>query len=184
MLTENRKFRFFAAALLVLGMVGHAAWADDDDDDERHGWRYEKYGERSGGEGRSRAFQAAPVNAKFQQECSSCHIAYAPRLLSAESWRKVMSGLTKHFGTDASLDAQDAKEITDFLVNNASRRWRDSTAPLRISESAWFRRKHDSREVNPAVWKNPQVKSPSNCGACHPRAEQGDFNEHDIRMPR
>ena len=95
-----------------------------------------------------------------------------------------MAGLDKHFGSDASLDAQGNKEITAVLANNASNRWRAPTAPLRITESAWFKRKHDGHEINPAVWKNPQVKSPANCAACHPRAERGDFNEHEIRMPR
>ena len=107
-----------------------------------------------------------------------------PGLLPAESWRKVMAGLDKHFGTDASLDAQDNKGITTFLVNNASNRWNAPTAPLKITEAVWFKRKHDDREINPAVWKNPLVKSLANCAACHPRAEHGDFSERNIRMPK
>ncbi len=175
------------AALLAMGVT--AAQADDDEYEERYGgWFDSKHGERSGGkyggENRGRPLQPAQTNAKFQQECSACHIAYAPGLLPAESWRKVMAGLDKHFGTDASLDSQDNKEITAFLMGNASNRWSASTSPLRISESAWFKRKHDSHEIDPAAWKNPKVKSPANCGACHPRAEHGDFNEHDIRIPK
>lgn len=186
---KQKTFRVLAVALLAMGVTMSAAQADDDDDDERYGGRYgEKYGERHGGkyggENRGRSLQPAQTNAKFQQECSTCHIAYAPGLLPAESWRKVMAGLDKHFGSDASLDEQDSKEITIFLVNNASNRWSAPTAPLRISETAWFKRKHDDHEINPRVWKNPQVKSPANCAACHPRAERGDFNEHDIRIPR
>ena len=95
-----------------------------------------------------------------------------------------MAGLDKHFGSDASLDAQDNKEITAFLVNNASNRWSAPTAPLRISEAAWFKREHDGREINPEVWKNPKVKSPANCAACHTQAERGDFSERNIKMPR
>ncbi len=157
------------------------AQADDDDRDERHG---EKHGERNSGENRGKPLQSAQSNAKFQQECSTCHIAYSPRLLPAESWRKVMSGLNKHFGSDASLNDKDNKEITDFLVSNASNRWSAPTAPLRISETSWFKREHNSHEISPEAWKNPKVKSPANCAACHPQAERGDFNEHAIRMPR
>lgn len=173
----NRKIvPMLAAALLATGLTtpAHA------DDDERHEGRSAKYG----GENRGKPVQPAQSNAKFQQECSSCHVAYAPGLLPAESWRKVMSGLDKHFGTDASLDAQDNKEITAFLVNNASNRWSASSAPLRITDSAWFKRKHDAHEINPAVWRRAAVKSPANCAACHPQAERGDFNEHDIEIPR
>ena len=28
------------------------------------------------------------------------------------------------------------------------------------------------------------VGSPANCGACHPQAAQGQFDEHDVRIPR
>ncbi len=179
---HNQKFfRITAAVLLAMSVAAPAAQADDDDRDERYGGKHTgKYG----GEDRGKPLQPAQINARFQQECSTCHIAYSPGLLPAESWRKIMAGLDKHFGSDASLEAGDNKEITAFLVNHASNRWNAPTAPMRISETAWFRRKHDDREIDPGVWKNPQVKSPANCAACHPRTDRGDFNERDIRIPR
>lgn len=142
------------------------------------------HGDKYGGENRGKPVQPAQLNAKWQQECGSCHMAFAPGLLPAESWRKMMSGLDKHFGADASLSAQENREITAFLVNNASNRWRASTAPQRITESAWFKHKHDSREIAPAVWKRPAVKSPANCQACHIGADRGDFDEHRISIPK
>lgn len=170
---SNQKFAHLLAVALLTTIVSMpVAHADDDDDDDE------------GGSGHSGKPVATQTNARFQQECSACHIAYAPRMLPAESWRKVMSGLDKHFGSDASLDAADKKEITDFLVKNASTRWSAPTAPLRITDTAWFRRKHDGHEINPAIWKNPKVQSPANCAACHPQADRGNFNEHDIRIPR
>ena len=61
--------------------------------------------------------------------------------------------------------------------------WRTFTAPQdRITRTAWFVRKHD--EVAPATWKLPAIKSAANCGACHTTADQGDFNENKIRIPR
>lgn len=181
-------FKKFLPALVVAILAVSATISvaqADDDRDERYG---EGYGERSsgkyGGENRGNPLQPSQINAKFQQECSTCHIAYAPGLLPAESWRKVMTGLGKHFGSDASLTDQENKEIAAFLVNNASNRWSASTAPLRITESAWFKRKHDGHEISPTVWKNPQVKSPANCAACHPQAERGDFSERNIKIPK
>lgn len=186
---SQKTFRMLTVALLAMGITIPVARADDDDRDERHGEKHgekhsERYGGKYGGENRSKQPQAARPNAKFQQECSTCHIAYAPGLLPAESWRNVMAGLDKHFGSDASLDAEDNKEITTFLVSNASNRWSAPTAPLRITETDWFKRKHDAHEISPAAWKNPLVKGPANCAACHPLAERGDFNERDIRIPR
>jgi len=137
-----------------------------------------------GGENRGRPLQPAQVNAKWQQECASCHIAYAPGLLPAASWRKIMSGLDKHFGDDATLSAQENQEISAFLVNNASNRWSANTAPLRITESQWFKAKHNSREIAPETWKRPSVKSPANCQACHVDAARADFNEHRIKIPK
>lgn len=119
---------------------------------------------------------------EWKLECGSCHLAFPPRLLPAESWRKMMGSLDKHFGTDASLSPRENREITDFLVKNASSRWRSPSAPLRITETAHFRHEHD--EIAAAVWKRAAIKSPANCAACHPAADQGDFNEHRVRIPR
>jgi hypothetical protein len=160
---------YFVCAILLLPFV---AFADND-----RGGKY-------GGEDRGKPVQPAQVNTKWQQECGSCHLAFAPGLLPAESWRKVMSGLDKHFDTDASLAQPENKEITDFLVRSASNRWSATTAPLRISETQWFAQKHNSKEVAPAVWKRPSVKTPANCQACHVDADKGDFNERSIKIPK
>lgn len=140
--------------------------------------------DKYGGENRGKPVQPSRTNTQWLQECGSCHLAFSPGLLPAESWRKVMAGLNKHFGSDASLTAPENRAITDFLVNNASNRWRAPTAPLRITETAWFRRKHDSHEIRPEIWKRTAVKSPANCAACHPGAGKGDFEEDRIRIPR
>lgn len=125
----------------------------------------------------------AAANGKWKAECGSCHIAYPPELLPASSWRKIMAGLNKHFGTDASLDAAGAAEIGAFLERNAGSGRRGVEAgSLRITESRWFLREHD--EVRPSAWRSPQVKTASNCGACHSGAERGDFDEHAVRIPR
>lgn len=136
------------------------------------------------GEDRGKPVMPSETNAKTQAECSGCHMAYPAGLLPAASWKKVMAGLDKHFGTDASLPAADTKEITDYLVKHASNRWTASSAPLRITESEWFKTKHNSGEINPAVWKRESVKSPANCAACHQGAERGDFEERNIRIPK
>jgi hypothetical protein len=123
------------------------------------------------------------ANVKWKNECGACHVAYPPRLLPAESWRALMSGLDKHFGSDASLDAPAAREITDYLVQNAGgEKFASRGKPqLRITETRWFRHEHD--EVSQRDWNNPKVKSPANCTACHRQAENGDYSEHNVRIP-
>jgi len=141
------------------------------------------FAEDEEGEGIATRLQPAQINPKWQQECSSCHIAYAPALLPAESWRKVMSGLDQHFGTDASSTPPETKEITDFLVKHGSNRWSGAAAPLRITETAGFKRQHAGDELPRGVWKRASVKSASNCQACHAGADKGDFNEHSVKIP-
>jgi len=123
------------------------------------------------------------TNEKWKTECGSCHVAYPPNLLPAPAWRRMMAGLDKHFGTDASIDARSAAEIGAFLENNAGQGKRGSdSGTLRISETPWFRRKHD--EVAASTWKNSKVQTAANCTACHAGAERGDFDEHAVRIPR
>lgn len=124
------------------------------------------------------------TNPKWRAECSSCHVAYPARLLPAASWKAMMGGLDKHFGTDATMDAATTAEVLAFLEKNASRREPPlGTKPqLRITETRWFQNEHD--EVPARLWKDPRVKSAANCAACHTKADTGDFNEHNIRLPR
>ncbi|MBS4098853.1 MAG: diheme cytochrome c [Sulfuricella sp.] len=132
-------------------------------------------------------------NNLWRQECGSCHSAFHPGLLPERSWRKLMGGLERHFGENAGLDPASRKTITEFLAANAAdridaRRARKVAAsippgqtPLRISETAWFERKHN--ELGAAVWKRKDVASRANCGACHAGAEHGRYSEHEIAVP-
>lgn len=125
-----------------------------------------------------------PLLPAYQQECASCHVAYPPGLLPSASWQRLMGSLSRHYGVDASLDPATTKELSTWLAANAGslRRVREEPPQDRITRSAWFLRKHD--EVPARTWKLPAVKSPSNCSACHTQADQGDFNEHNVRIPR
>lgn len=125
----------------------------------------------------------ADAPASYETECASCHMAYPPGLLSEQSWKNVMSSLSKHFGTDASVDAKTQAEITSWLMKNAATRQKYSeTAPEnRITKTSWFIRKHD--EVRLDVWKRAGVKSPANCSACHIDAANGIFSEKNIKIP-
>ena len=131
----------------------------------------------------SRAGLPADTPPAYRQECGSCHIAFAPALLPAASWQRLMAGLDRHFGTDASLDAATARSIGEWLQANAAGSGRRAEAPPedRITKSAWFVREH--RKVDAAVWTLPSVKSAANCGACHTQAERGSFRERELRTP-
>src|SRR5512140_2674809 len=145
------------AAILAVPLVAHA--------DGKHG-------------------RGVPLLPAYQQECASCHVAYPPGLLPAASWQELMNNLPRHFGVDASVDAAARRELSAWLAANSSRRSFSGGRPSedRITRSDWFVREH--REVPAPTWKSASVRSASNCAACHTTAEQGEFNERNVRLPR
>jgi hypothetical protein len=38
--------------------------------------------------------------------------------------------------------------------------------------------------VPASVWRSSAVKSAADCGACHTQAENGDYSEGALRVPR
>ena len=125
----------------------------------------------------------------WRAECGSCHAAFPPALLSAAAWEQVMGDLGRHYGTDASLDARTATGISAFLQRNAGATPRAAPAGVagstrlpRIDDSAWFAREH--RKVTSATIARADVGGITNCGACHPAADRGDFSERALRVPR
>ena len=149
-----------STALLALACALPAAWAD------------------------SREMPASAMLPVYKQECAACHMAYPPGMLPASSWSRMMTRLDQHYGTDASLDAAMVRQIGTWLEAHAGtyKRVREAPPQDRITQSAWFERKH--REVEPAVWKRAAVGSPANCMACHTRADQGDFDDDRVRIPK
>lgn len=134
-----------------------------------------------------RGTMMGPIPAKVEQECASCHMVYPPGMLPAASWQRIFAGLDKHYGTDASLDAKTAKEVGDWFISQGGTYKRvnpqDKPAQDRITQSAWFVRKH--REVAASVWQRPSIKSASNCTACHGQgAIKGVFEEDFVRIPK
>jgi hypothetical protein len=46
-----------------------------------------------------------------KEECGSCHIAFAPSMLPASSWKRMMDDLKNHFGDDATIDPAMAARL-------------------------------------------------------------------------
>jgi hypothetical protein len=130
-------------------------------------------------------FYAPVTDTAVKEECGGCHLAFAPSMLPARSWARMMTDLANHFGTDASIDPDTAKKITDYLTANAAdqtgtrygnkllRGVTPSQAPLRITELPSWVKEH--REVAPSEWQQSAVRSKANCTACHTGAELGYY---------
>ena len=122
-------------------------------------------------------------NPAWQEECGGCHLAYPPGLLPARSWRRITTGLERHFGSDASLDAATLQLIDRWLQAHGGSGKRGTEEPPedRITRAAWFVREH--RKIDAAAWKLASVRSAAHCAACHGAADRGRFDEGSLRLP-
>lgn len=181
----NERKAGLMTVIMIIGSLAIAGAALGDDDRGEHG--------RGGLFGRR--LDVAPVNNElYAKECGSCHFAYQPGLLPARSWKKMMNTLDKHFGDNAELDAETQKALTAYLVANSAENSgykasvkilnsiKDGDAPLAISKTAYFTRKH--HEVPERMVKgNNQVKSFAACAKCHTAADKGSYDEHEVNIP-
>ncbi|MDH5394191.1 MAG: diheme cytochrome c [Gammaproteobacteria bacterium] len=144
---------------------------------------------------RQRSLGVAPVSSPlYKAECSSCHMAYPAGLLPSASWRKLMNGLSSHFGDNAEIDEKERKLITEYLITNSAeyseyrrsqkimKSLKDNEVPLRISETPYIVKEHDELPEKMVKYNN-KVNSLANCNACHLEAEKGIFDEHKINIP-
>ncbi|MDV7145826.1 cytochrome b/b6 domain-containing protein [Tropicimonas sp. TH_r6] len=128
----------------------------------------------------------------FAEECTACHLAYHPSLLSAVEWREIMGGLDEHFGEDASLDSETNARITEWLISHDA-----STAQTRpahqfagaredptgsITETRAWADLHES--LSERTFFRAPIYSKSNCSACHADAETGWFSPFQIRISK
>ena len=133
-------------------------------------------------------------NLAYDKACASCHMLYAPSMLPARSWKKVMAGLSDHFGDNAEVSASVNAEVTAYLQRFAADKVEniyaqpmlnllgDDETPLRISETKYFKLLHDI--VKPEmIAGNVDVKSVARCEACHYEALEGRYNRFAVRIP-
>lgn len=145
--------------------------------------------------GRASRPDVAPVrNEQYAQECGACHFAYQPGLLPAASWEKIMGNLSDHFGDNAALAPEDQAALRAYLVSNAADRVSDKRSerivrslkgkqvPIRITELPYIVRQHDEIPKR-LLQENKDVRSLSNCAACHTLAEKGIYDEETVKIP-
>lgn len=138
-----------------------------------------------------RTLRVIAENATYQKECGSCHYAFNPSLLPAASWAGLMTGLTEHFGEDASLNHTTTRNLAAWLVDNAaetfdtesSNRFRQvaPAEPFRITATPYWIRKHAN--IAPDVFLRKRVRGKLNCHACHRDARSGLYDDQAITIP-
>lgn len=132
---------------------------------------------------------ALPRDARWQSECSGCHLAFHPSLLPARSWRRVFQQQHQHFGEDLDLAPAAARALDAYAVANSADRfaspvaWKivhsvaPAAAPERITETPYWRERHE--RIDRDAFTRTHA---SDCGACHRDAESGAFSALAIRV--
>lgn len=133
-----------------------------------------------------------PLDPRYAAECSECHIAYHPTLLTAPDWKDLMLGLPDHFGEDASLDAATTRELTLWLAAHSAETADTKPAhrlsatnpshPFSLTETDFWVNTH--RSVATETFRRPPVFAKSNCAACHQDAASGRFLPTHVAIPK
>jgi hypothetical protein len=131
-------------------------------------------------------------NPTYREQCGSCHFAYQPALLPSGSWGKILSRLADHNEESVVIEESDIKIIKEYLEKNAAEhssakraikilKSLDGQKPEKITDVPYIRRKHD--DVKEDVFKRESIGSPANCVACHTTAEDGVYEDDNVRIP-
>ncbi len=127
-------------------------------------------------------------------ECGDCHLVYQPQMLPERSWRRLIGGLSDHFGEELEIDPDTARELLAYLTSNAAdassrkqarkflRDLAEDDTPMRITDTPRWRKKH--RELPKRVWSDERIAFKGQCEACHTGAERGSYDEDEgLRVP-
>jgi hypothetical protein len=126
------------------------------------------------------------TDATYVKECGSCHFAYQAGWLPERSWRRVMSGLSSHFGENATISPAAHQTVLNHLVGGAADRATNTRSreimtaiapgdtPTSITKVLYVNGIHGGF-LDPAFKGKPEVKTLAHCAACHQKADRGWF---------
>ena len=166
---------------------------DDDDVDDDKGKHRERKRKRHRGDDHDERYLKPVNNPTYKEECGACHFVYQPELLPSASWAKILANLDDHFGDSIELDDDSRKAISDYLKSNGAEqssakravkimRSLGNQVPLRITDIPYIIEKH--HEISPNILKRESIGSLSNCSACHTTAENGIYEDDNVKIPK
>ena len=129
-----------------------------------------------------------PSFSPYIQQCTVCHHAYPPGLLSANAWQQLLADMPAHFGASVMVNVDTQQEISEWLQKNAGTyppSAQQDPPQHRITQSDWWQNIHrKSKKIPVSFWKKPMRLSASQCSACHSQAAIGEFDHKTVKIPK
>jgi cytochrome b len=131
-------------------------------------------------------------NPAFAGECSNCHNLYPPMLLGKASWQVVLSDKKDHFKKDLRKKVPDFEDIKKYILKNSAESSDNQISHnilastkgkniYRITRTRYWKDTH--AQIPRSAFKNPMIKSRSNCEACHENFGLNNYiNDEDITL--
>jgi hypothetical protein len=183
---------------LLLGGPMLPTFADDDhhyrhDDDDHHYRQRERERERHRENHHDDSYLKKVDHPVYKEQCGDCHFAYQPELLPSASWKKILENLDDHFGEPVEIDDETKRAVSVYLTSNGAETSSSEIAvkimrslgnriPLRITDIKYITKKH--HEISADILNRESIGSLSNCSACHITAENGFYDDDDVRIPK
>ena len=189
----STRYIIFTVSFILTFSCIFEALSDDDHYKKRYRYRGGRQKVDDDRNGHDNNDHLKPVtNQTYKETCGECHFAYQPELLPSASWLKILSQLNDHFGEEIENDPVTIKNISDYLTTNGAEnssaeqsvkimRCLGGQVPIRITDIPYIRKKH--HELGPAIFKRKSIGSMSNCIACHTTAENGMYDDDDVKIP-
>lgn len=131
-------------------------------------------------------------NPIFAKECSECHDLFSPTCMTKKMWKVTLSDKTDHFNEDLSKDVPHFENIKEYVLQNSAETSNSEISQgvikttlgknkYRITKTRYWKDIHAQIPRN--AYKHPNIKSKSNCIACHKNFGTTDYiNDEDISL--
>jgi hypothetical protein len=186
----KRLLLFVLIVITLTISVFHATTAGGDKGDQRSRNRHR---ERHRNHDNGRSYLKPVTDPTYKENCGVCHFPYQPELLPSASWKNILNRPDDHFGASFELGEKTKSAILNYLQTNAAEhstaKWAvrimrslGGRVPARISEIPYIKRKH--HDISSATIKRQSIGSLSNCTACHRRAQEGNYDDDFVVIPK
>lgn len=131
-------------------------------------------------------------NPAFAKECSECHNLFSPTFMTKKMWEVALSNPKNHFDKDLSKDVPNFVSIKKYILKNSAETSKSEISlgviestrgknKYRITKTKFWKNLH--AEIPRNAYKKEEIKSKSNCIACHKNFGKTNYiNDEDISL--